>query len=258
MPVTSVSDGQVTWKHHNGATSKGFSNFIIPALTWTSDNRSSTGRTSAPPKLLWPLALGKRGAFTFDRTITNKTATVKPDNSFSTACGARWCCAPAARMPCSNRFRTACKQSSPAPEPPDCFDRKCGHRSSSQRPLSPCWSSVSVYVLALPLPVYREGTTFVYTNGRWKTVEKVGPEGVTWHNHLGHLSTGSADFTCRHAVWKTRTRSGGRSFRARSDWLGRPDATSVRPLAPGKKASYIESGRWQDDEGKVHTYEYQW
>jgi hypothetical protein len=110
----------------------------------------------------------------------------------------------------------------------------------------------------IPLPAYQEGTTFVYTNGRWETVEKAGPEGVTWRNHSGHQSTGSADFTYRHAAWETRTRSGQRSFRARRDWLGNPVATTLWPLAPGKTARYIESGRWQDETGKVYTYESQW
>jgi 17 kDa outer membrane surface antigen len=110
----------------------------------------------------------------------------------------------------------------------------------------------------IPLPVYQEGTTFIYTNGRWETVEKAGPEGVTWRNHRGHLTSSSADFTYRPTIWKTRTRSGQRSFRTRNDWLGRPAATSLWPLAPGKTARYIESGRWQDDEGKVHTHETQW
>ena len=87
----------------------------------------------------------------------------------------------------------------------------------------------------IPLPVYQEGTTFVYTNGRWETVEKAGPEGVTWRNHSGHQSTGSADFTYRHTAWETRTRSGQRSFRARRDWLGNPVATTLWPLAPGKR-----------------------
>ena len=110
----------------------------------------------------------------------------------------------------------------------------------------------------IPLPVYQEGTTFVYTNDRWETVEKAGPEGVTWRNHRGHQSTGSADFTYRHTAWETRTRSGRRSFRARSDWLGNPVATTLWPLAPGKTARYIESGHWQDEKGKVHAYESQW
>ena len=33
---------------------------------------------------------------------------------------------------------------------------------------------------------------------------------------------------------------------------------SLWPLAPGKTARYIESGRWHDSEGKVHTYTTQW
>ena len=70
--VTSVSDGLVSWKHHNGATSKGYPNFIIPDLTWSSANRFSQGRTSAPPDLLWPLAVGKRAQFEFTQTITPK------------------------------------------------------------------------------------------------------------------------------------------------------------------------------------------
>ena len=110
----------------------------------------------------------------------------------------------------------------------------------------------------IPLPVYQEGTTFFYTGGRWETVEKVGPEGVTWRNHRGHLSSGSADFTYRRSRWETRTRSGERQFRERSDWLGAPSATSLWPLAPGKTARYIESGRWQDAGGDVKTYEVQW
>ena len=85
--VTAVSDGQVTWKHHNGATSKGYPNFIIPDLTWDSANRSSIGQTSAPPDLLWPLAPGKRGEFTFDQTITTK------DGSPPDQIARRWTCA---------------------------------------------------------------------------------------------------------------------------------------------------------------------
>lgn len=70
--VTAVADGLVTWKHHNGAVSTGYPNFIIPDLTWTSADRSSQGRTTAPPDLLWPLAPGKRGQFDFEQTISHK------------------------------------------------------------------------------------------------------------------------------------------------------------------------------------------
>lgn len=84
--VTAVSDGMVNWKHHNGANSKGYPNFLIPDLTWTSANRSSQGRTAASPDLLWPLAPGKRGEFTFDQTVTNK------DGSPPDQIARRWSC----------------------------------------------------------------------------------------------------------------------------------------------------------------------
>ncbi len=69
--VTSVSGGMVTWKHHNGATSNGYPNFIIPDLTWSTANRSSVGRTGARPDLLWPPTAGKREQFAFTQTITH-------------------------------------------------------------------------------------------------------------------------------------------------------------------------------------------
>lgn len=110
----------------------------------------------------------------------------------------------------------------------------------------------------VPLPEYQEGTTYVYSNGIQETVEAVGPEGVTWRNHLGTLSSGSPDFTYRRATWKTRTRSGTRRFRERNAGFGAASSASLWPLATGKTARYIESGRWQDAEGKVYTYEVQW
>lgn len=70
--VTDVSDSQVTWKHHNESTSKGYPNFIIPPLSWDSADQSSEGRTSAPADFLWPLAEGRRGYFYFDQTISPK------------------------------------------------------------------------------------------------------------------------------------------------------------------------------------------
>lgn len=84
--VMAASKDQVIWKYSNGAESKGYPNFIIPELTWTSDNRSSNGRTTAPPDLLWPLALGKRAEFTFDQTIISK------DGSPPVQLSRRWDC----------------------------------------------------------------------------------------------------------------------------------------------------------------------
>jgi hypothetical protein len=84
--VTGVSKGLVSWKHNNGATSKGYPNFIIPDLSWTSANRTSEGRTSAPPDLLWPLGPGKRGQFDFQQTISHK------DGSPPDTVSRRWTC----------------------------------------------------------------------------------------------------------------------------------------------------------------------
>jgi len=110
----------------------------------------------------------------------------------------------------------------------------------------------------VPLPEYLAGTTFVYDDGTWETVETVAPEAVTWRNHRGHLSSGSPDFTYRSAQWETRTRSGTRRFRERRDWSGTPSLASVWPLAAGKTARYIELGRWRDEENREHTYESNW
>jgi len=85
--VTEISDGLVTWSYNNDATSKGYPNFIIPDLTWTSANRSSHGLTTAPPDLLWPLAAGKRGQFDFQQTISHK------DGSAPDILSRSWTCA---------------------------------------------------------------------------------------------------------------------------------------------------------------------
>lgn len=84
--VAAVSDGLVTWQHDNGTTSKGYPNFIIPDLSWTSANRSSEGRTSAPPDLMWPLAAGKRGQFDFEQTIAHKDGSAPEQLSRSWTC----------------------------------------------------------------------------------------------------------------------------------------------------------------------------
>jgi surface antigen len=110
----------------------------------------------------------------------------------------------------------------------------------------------------VPLPVYHAGTTFVYTNGSWETVEDASPDRVTWRNHRGYRSSGSSDFTYRRATWETRTRSGTRQIKARRDWRGDPAPASLWPLRPGRIARYIEVGRWRDAEGKLAIYEAHW
>jgi hypothetical protein len=110
----------------------------------------------------------------------------------------------------------------------------------------------------VPLPSYQPGMTFLYSNGRWETVEAVEAHRVTWRNHRGYISAGSPDFTYRRQQWQTRTRQGTRQIRARRDWFGEADPNSLWPLAVGNKARFIETGRWQDQEGRWRTYKAQW
>jgi hypothetical protein len=68
--VTAVSNEQVTWRYNNGATSTGFRNFILPALTWTSANSHSNATSTAPADLLWPLATGNQGQYESHQVIS--------------------------------------------------------------------------------------------------------------------------------------------------------------------------------------------
>ncbi len=111
---------------------------------------------------------------------------------------------------------------------------------------------------SVPLPVYQEGTTYIFSNGKTETVDAVTKDSVTWRNQRGYLSTGFSDFTYRRAQWESGTRSGTRSFRKRSNWLGGSSETSLWPLAAGKMVRYTESGRWWDAAGKVHVYQSNW
>ena len=85
--VTAVSNGQVTWGYNNGATSTGYRNFILPALTWTSANRHSKATSTAPADLLWPLATGNQGQYATHQVIS------KNDRIESTELSRKWACA---------------------------------------------------------------------------------------------------------------------------------------------------------------------
>ncbi len=124
-----------------------------------------------------------------------------------------------------------------------------------------CASSDRIYKVSsepVPLPVYHEGATYIYSNGKTETVQAAHPDKVTWRNHRGHLSSGSPDFTYRRTEWESGSRSGTRSFRLRNDWLGDLSSPSLWPLQIGKTTRYIETGRWRDAAGIVHSYQSQW
>ena len=117
--------------------------------------------------------------------------------------------------------------------------------------------ATTVDIDPVPLPAYREGTTFVYANGSWEKVVAVTGETVTWENHRGHRSSGPADFTYRRSRWQTRTRQGVREFGPRSDtYLQKP--TSLWPLQIGNRSGYIETGRWSTGGGEEKTYNAFW
>jgi hypothetical protein len=109
-----------------------------------------------------------------------------------------------------------------------------------------------------PLPVYRQGTTFVYADGTWETVKAVAPNIVTWKNHRGYTSNGTPDFTHRRIYYKTRTRQGTRTFGPRKDLILSGNET-LWPLKIGNTASYTETGTWTDKrDGSQHTYRSHW
>jgi hypothetical protein len=87
--VAAVSGEWVTWQYKTGTVTKGYRNFIIPALTWTSVHRHSEGKTTAPADLLWPLAVGKKGTYDFQQTISKHDGTESNELSRSWSCSVK-------------------------------------------------------------------------------------------------------------------------------------------------------------------------
>lgn len=108
-----------------------------------------------------------------------------------------------------------------------------------------------------PLPHYKPGTKFVYSNGTWETVTQVGTDGVTWTNHRGDQSTGLSDFTYKRHTWQTRDRQGNRWYDQTKFWLGET-TTTLWPLQPGNKTRFDEYGLWSDSSGVERDYDSYW
>jgi hypothetical protein len=110
---------------------------------------------------------------------------------------------------------------------------------------------------SLPLPVYKKGTTFIYSNGSWETVITNSASEVTWRDHRGYVSSGSPDFTRRRADWQTKTRQGTRQFGPRKDlWIKKK--TSLWPLKIGNAASYSEANTTRRKDEPEKSYEVNW
>jgi len=113
------------------------------------------------------------------------------------------------------------------------------------------------YLAATPLPTYKVGTTFIYSDGAWETVTATAPGTVTWTNHHGVISSGSPDFTYRAVKWQSRTAQGTRQFTARKDLIV-PQSTSLWPLKQANTASYSETGTWRRKEEPANSYREDW
>lgn len=108
-----------------------------------------------------------------------------------------------------------------------------------------------------PLPQYKPGTKFVYSNGTWETVTQVISDGVTWTNHRGDKSTGLPDFTYKRHTWQTKKRQGNRKYAQTKFWVGVTTKT-LWPLKPGNKTRFDEYGRWSDSSGVERDYDSYW
>lgn len=71
MIVTDSSNGMVTWKYANGATSSGYANFLVPQLNWDGGGTRGSGTTDASPEFLWPLTIGAFGRFDITQTVVD-------------------------------------------------------------------------------------------------------------------------------------------------------------------------------------------
>ena len=110
---------------------------------------------------------------------------------------------------------------------------------------------------AAPLPKYRAGTTYVFSDGTSETVIKVSREGITWRSYRGTISTGTPDFIKKRFKWQTKNRYGYREFK-QTTFLMSPPTPSIWPLEVGKKTRFDENGRWFDQLGLEHRYDSFW
>lgn len=108
-----------------------------------------------------------------------------------------------------------------------------------------------------PLPSYKKGTTFIYSDGTWETVIAASPEAITWSNHRNNVASGPADFTYRRTEWETPNRRGTRQFGPRQDLIANSD-TSLWPLRTGNALSYSETGSYMDKDGTETSYQTEW
>lgn len=108
-----------------------------------------------------------------------------------------------------------------------------------------------------PLPNYRAGDTYVYSNGTWERVVATDGTMIQWVNYKGNMSRGSSDFTYKRTEWQTSTRTGVRSFK-NTEYLFSKSSPSLWPLAVGNTTRFDEFGKWSGREGVVNDYDSFW
>lgn len=108
-----------------------------------------------------------------------------------------------------------------------------------------------------PLPTYRTGDTYVYSNGTWERVVATDGTTVQWVNYKGNMSLGPSDFTYKRTQWQTSTRRGFRSFK-NTEYLFSKSRTSLWPLAVENTTRFDEFGEWAGRDGVTNIYDSFW
>ncbi|WP_163336993.1 hypothetical protein [Desulfopila sp. IMCC35008] len=108
-----------------------------------------------------------------------------------------------------------------------------------------------------PVPTYRAGDTYVYSNGTWERVVATDGSSIQWVNYKGNMSRGPSDFTYKRTHWQTSTRRGFRSFK-NTEYLFSKSRSGLWPLAVGNSTSFDEVGTWTGRDGIVNQYDSFW
>ncbi len=108
-----------------------------------------------------------------------------------------------------------------------------------------------------PLPTYKVGTTFTYSDGTWEKVTAIAPGTVTWTDNRGATFSRSPDFTYGAAKWQSRTGQGTRRYQFKKGLVVRK-RTSLWPLQKENAVSYTEIGTRQRNEEPARSYQVEW
>ncbi len=110
-----------------------------------------------------------------------------------------------------------------------------------------------------PLPNYKLGSTFVYSDGTWETVKKIDGTKISWVNYRGRPSTGDVDFTYNRTKWRSSKRKGERWFETDTGLFGGTE-TDLWPLQAGNSRNFSEFGRSvpRKDAGLEKLYDNYW